>query len=233
MSYFDKNFAFGALASASSVLLIQQIYKHWRISRLKTEITAQWEKELSFKSAEPGDNEELLMDEQLSRNIAFLGEENVKTLCNSFVVVVGLGGVGSHAAHMLLRAGVRKIRLIDFDQVTLSSLNRHAVATRADVGIPKVTAMKNHLLEIIPNADIDNRVQMFSLEEADKLLEGNPDYVLDCIDHLKTKVELIKYCVDHKIKIIASMGAGAKADPSRIQIADLSNTFEDPLARFA
>ena len=231
MSYFDKNFVLGALASASSVLILQQLYKSWRISQLKSEISQQWEKELSFQSAEPGIDENELTQEQLSRNIAFLGQENVKKLCDSFVIVVGLGGVGSHAAHMLLRAGVRNIRLIDFDQVTLSSLNRHAVATRSDVGIPKVTAMKNHLLEILPSANIDNRVQMFSLKDADSLLAGNPDFVLDCIDHLNTKVDLIKYCVEHNIKVLASMGAGAKADPSKIQIADLGNTYEDALAR--
>ena len=229
---FNKYFMTGALASASLILMGQQLLKYWRIYKLKSEITEQWEKELSFHSAVQGnDNEQELIAEQLSRNIAFLGAENVQKLCNSFVIVVGLGGVGSHAAHMLLRAGIKNLRLIDFDQVTLSSLNRHAVATRSDVGIPKVTATKNHLLEIIPHANIDNRVQMFSLKDADDLLSGNPDFVLDCIDHLNTKVDLIKYCVDHKIKILASMGAGAKADPSRIQIADLSNTYEDSLAR--
>jgi tRNA A37 threonylcarbamoyladenosine dehydratase len=132
---------------------------------------------------------------------------------------------------MLVRAGVENIRLIDFDQVTLSSLNRHAVATRADVGIPKVTVMKNHLLSTVPHAKIDSIVKLFRAEDAKELLNGNPDYVLDCIDHLPTKVELIEYCVKNKLKVISSMGAGAKADPSRIQIAGMNDTFEDPLAR--
>lgn len=133
---------------------------------------------------------------------------------------------------MLVRAGVERVRLIDFDQVTLSSLNRHAVATRADVGISKVQAMKNHLLEIVPHAEIDARPQMFSIDFADDLLKGSPDFVLDCIDNLETKIQLIAYCCKHNLKVVASMGAGAKCDPSRVQLADISETYEDPLAKY-
>ncbi|RKO85210.1 hypothetical protein BDK51DRAFT_5224, partial [Blyttiomyces helicus] len=175
--------------------------------------------------------DEDLVREQLARNYAFLGEEGVKKVRGAFVVVVGLGGVGNHAAHMLLRSGVEHLRLIDFDQVTLSSLNRHAVATRADVGTPKAICLAKHLAEIAPHAKIEARVDMFDLRVADELLAGKPDYILDCIDNLDTKIDLIKYCVDHGLKVTASMGAGAKCDPSRIQIADISETFEDPLAR--
>ncbi|KAG5462136.1 MAG: ubiquitin-protein ligase molybdopterin-converting factor, partial [Olpidium bornovanus] len=189
--------------------------------------------------------EEDLAREQLSRNISFLGEEGVRRIRDSFVVVVGCGGVGSWAALMLLRSGVERLRFIDFDQVTLSSLNRHAVATRADVGMPKVIALKRHLKEIVPHAVIDARVDVFRLNAAETLLDdgmlnsidfppaasGNPSYVLDCIDNIKTKLELLKYCHDRKLPVISSMGAGAKADPSRVQISDISETMEDPLAR--
>ena len=147
-----------------------------------------------------------LVQEQLSRNALFLGQDGLKRVRSAFVVVVGLGGVGSHAAHMLVRAGVERIRLVDFDQVTLSSLNRHAVGNRSDVGIPKVTAMKKHLLEIVPHAEIEDVVQLFSIDDADKLLEGNPDFVLDCIDNLETKIQLIAHCRKHDLRIIASMG---------------------------
>lgn len=132
---------------------------------------------------------------------------------------------------MLLRSGVERIRVIDFDQVTLSSLNRHAVATRADVGVPKVNALKRHVREIVPHAVVDARVELFDLDAAERLLDGNPDYVLDCIDNMKTKLDLLKYCHDKKLPVISSMGAGAKADPSRVQITDISETLEDPLAR--
>lgn len=185
---------------------------------------------LLFDDGNTSDTENL-MKEQLSRNIAFLGEAGVDKCRSSFVVVVGLGGVGSHAAHMLARSGIGRIRLIDFDQVTLSSLNRHAVAKRSDVGTFKVFAMKKHLHDVVPHAIIETFVDMFKKESAPILLAGNPDYVLDCIDNLETKVDLLEYCQKNKIPVISSMGAGAKADASRIQIADVSETSEDPLAR--
>jgi tRNA A37 threonylcarbamoyladenosine dehydratase len=229
---------FGAVVTASAVFLVQFISKQYKIRKLKSEIIVDWDKEFSLDSVtrqvsftDIDQEQESLMLEQLSRNIAFLGEQGTTCLRNSFVIVVGLGGVGSHAAHMLARAGVARMRLIDFDQVTLSSLNRHAVATRKDVGIPKVTAMKNHLLKIVPQMQIDARVNLFKIEDAEELLEGEPDFVLDCIDHLQTKAELIQYCVEKRYKVISSMGAGAKSDPSRIQIADINDTSEDPLAR--
>lgn len=110
--------------------------------------------------------------EQLSRIHAFFGEKGFKDIADAFVVVVGLGGVGSHAAHMLARSGVGKLRLIDFDNVTLSSLNRHAVATRADVGTAKVAAMKKHLREIVPQCEVEDVALMFEANSADELLSG-------------------------------------------------------------
>jgi tRNA A37 threonylcarbamoyladenosine dehydratase len=225
----------GGIVTAYSIFSFERYSKRKQIKQIKAEtIQVDWSNELEKENQEKfiRQGQEVLINEQLSRNIAFLGKEGVSKLRHSFVIVVGLGGVGSHAAHMLCRAGVEHIRLIDFDQVTLSSLNRHAVATREDVGIPKVIAMKNHLLKTVPYANIDAKVKLFKLEDAEELLSGNPDYVLDCIDHLPTKIQLIEYCVKHNIEIISSMGAGAKADPSRIQISGINDTFEDPLARY-
>ena len=206
---------FTFFATIALVSVYENIKKSFEISRVKKESHIDWD---SFqvtpsmidthKPAEKYQSAEYqeLVREQLSRNALFLGPEGLEKVRGAFVVVVGLGGVGSHAAHMLVRAGVEKIRLIDFDQVTLSSLNRHAVATRADVGIPKVRAMKQHLLEIVPHSDIQDVVELFNIDVASKLLEGNPDFVLDCIDNLETKIQLIAYCRNHNIKIIASMG---------------------------
>ncbi|KAJ1659696.1 hypothetical protein IWQ61_001282 [Dispira simplex] len=177
------------------------------------------------------DQPEFIIREQLARNIAFLGEEGVAKLRRSKVIVVGAGGVGSWAAVMLARSGVEYIRVIDFDQVTLSSLNRHAVATQADVGTPKVVALAHHLGQVVPHARIEPCVALFRGEDADELLGGDFDYILDCIDNIDTKLELIEYCHQRGLTVISSMGAGAKADPSRVQISDISETFEDPLAR--
>ncbi|KAI8063532.1 hypothetical protein BC940DRAFT_341541 [Gongronella butleri] len=159
------------------------------------------------------------------------GDHGIEHLKNSFVIIVGVGGVGSWTALMLLRAGVKRLRLIDFDQVTLSSLNRHAVATLDDVGTPKVAAMRKHFTQIVPGCEIDARIELFTADTAESLLGGNPDYIVDAIDNIQTKVDLIRYCHDNKLRVISSMGAGAKADPSRIQVADIGDTFEDPLAR--
>ncbi|KAI3623959.1 hypothetical protein GLX27_002091 [Malassezia furfur] len=175
--------------------------------------------------------DDALIREQLSRNYSFFGEEGMDAIRRSFVIVVGAGGVGSWTALMLLRSGVSHIRLIDFDQVSLSSLNRHACATLADVGRPKVVCCKQFFHKIAPWANVEACVDLFRAEEADKLLAGEPTYVVDAIDNLETKVELLKYCHQHNLRVFASMGAGAKADPSRIQISDISTTVEDPLAR--
>jgi tRNA A37 threonylcarbamoyladenosine dehydratase len=175
-----------------------------------------------------GETDELY-EEQVSRNTAFFGQEGQDAVRDSFVVVVGLGGVGSHCAHMIARAGVRRIRIIDFDQVTLSSLNRHAVATREDVGISKAAALKKRLLAIVPWCEIDDRNVMFEEACAETLLAGEPDYVADCIDDVNTKVALLAICQKKGLKVISCMGAGAKSDPSRLQIGDLNDATRDPL----
>ncbi|KAI7899434.1 uncharacterized protein BX663DRAFT_521735 [Cokeromyces recurvatus] len=220
--------------TATSILTYQSNQRRSRAKTLKDEL-----KEAELKNtidltpmgtAAIPYNEELIQ-EQLSKNTAFLGEEGTHKLRESFVIVVGAGGVGSWAALMLLRSGVKRIRIIDFDQVTLSSLNRHAVATLEDVGTPKVRCIKKHFKQIAPFVEVEDCVDLLNADNVDELLGGNPNYVIDAIDNINTKIDLIKYCYDKKLPIISSMGAGAKADPSRIQIADISETFEDPLAR--
>lgn len=168
--------------------------------------------------------------ELYSRVESFYGPSSFDKLKGASVVVVGLGGVGSHAAHMLVRSGISSIRLIDFDQVSLSSLNRHALASMSDVGTPKVLAMKNKLLEIIPWCSIEAVNEMFTEEHADRLLGGNPTYVIDAIDDVTTKAQLIAYCVKHNLPVITSMGAGGRADPTKLRIGSLSDCVKDPLA---
>lgn len=130
------------------------------------------------------------------------------------VAVVGLGGVGSHCALLLARAGVAELRLIDFDQVTLSSLNRHAVAQRDDVGISKGDALRRHIASACGNTcAVDVRVALFDAINAARLLEANEngekiDAVVDCIDNVDTKADLIEYCVQNNIAIFVSTGSG-------------------------
>jgi tRNA threonylcarbamoyladenosine dehydratase len=194
--------------------------------------------------ARRGEYDDELILEQLARNRIFLTDAGLSTLRSSFVIVVGLGGVGSHATAALARSGVARIRIIDFDQVTLSSLNRHAVATLADVGTSKVHCMRKRLEQITPWLKLDCRNEMFSSQVADKLLgvwdhelqngeerDRKPDYVIDCIDNIDSKVALLQYCYQHSIKVISSMGAGCKSDPTRVCVGDISASIEDPLSR--
>lgn len=176
------------------------------------------------------DYDEDLIREQLARNYAFFGEKGMERIREGRVVVVGCGGVGSWAAVMLVRSGISKIRLVDFDYVTLSSLNRHATAGLDDVGTPKVKCIEKTLLSICKWAQVDSRIEVWRKEEGGALLE-DADWVIDAIDNIQTKVDLLKYCHDNDIKVFSSMGAGAKCDPTRIQISDISHTIYDPLAR--
>lgn len=188
------------------------------------------------RRARLGDYDEDLILEQLARNRVFLTDDGLKKLRKAFVIVVGCGGVGSHAAAALARSGCGKLRLIDFDQVTLSSLNRHAVATLADVGTPKVNCLQKRLEQIVPWTHFDCRNQLFGGDTAKTQLEAGedgqkPDFVIDAIDNIDSKVALLKYCHDNSIPVISSMGAGCKSDPTRVFIGDISASTDDPLSR--
>jgi tRNA A37 threonylcarbamoyladenosine dehydratase len=193
--------------------------------------------------ARKGEYDEELILEQLARNRVFLKDKGLAKLRDSFVVVVGLGGVGSHCVAALARSGVSRIRVVDFDQVTLSSLNRHALATLADVGTPKVHCVRKRLEQICPWVRIDERNELLGSQSIEGLLakwdfevrEGEEDtevdWVVDAIDNIDSKVALLQYCVLKGIKVISAMGAGCKSDPTRIQVGDISTSFEDPLSK--
>lgn len=177
---------------------------------------------------------EELIREQLARNYAFLGETGMEKVRQQRIVVVGCGGVGSWVALMLVRSGVQHLRLIDFDQVLLSSLNRHAVATLADVGTSKVVCMQKHMRAVAPWARVEAHNELWTQALGERLLLGHgapPTLVVDCIDNIDTKVDLLAFCREHGLPVVSSGGAACKADPTRLNIADLLATEEDPLAR--
>ena len=209
----------GAACSAASIIAVSLLTGGMGRERRDTRTT---------RSTEYPDQ---LIREQLARNHAFLGEEGYQKVRGSSVIVVGLGGVGSWAATMLVRSGVKKIRVIDFDQVSLSSLNRHAVATLEDIGTSKVKCFQKHMAKIAPWVQVEAINELWTLHSAEKLLQGDADYILDAIDNIDTKVDLLYYCVQNKLRVLSSMGSGCKSDPSRIFIADISQTDEDPLSR--
>ena len=176
--------------------------------------------------------------EMLSRNKLYFGEEGMESIKNASILIVGLGGVGSHTAHMLARAGVGYLRLVDFDQVTLSSLNRHACATLQDVGTSKVHCMKQFLSKICGNCcEIDAKAQMYTgdiAKDGDMMIcpnnNGKWDLVIDAIDDVPTKAKLLAYCGKNTVRVISCMGAGGKSDMTRLHISDLRNASRDPLA---
>ncbi|OAK97012.1 hypothetical protein IQ06DRAFT_350719 [Phaeosphaeriaceae sp. SRC1lsM3a] len=185
--------------------------------------------------ARKGDYDDDLILEQLARNRVFLKDDGLAKLRNAFVIVVGCGGVGSHATAALARSGCAKMRLIDFDQVTLSSLNRHAVATLADVGTPKVHCLRKRLEQITPWTHFECRNELFGEQSAAAQLSDlngqRPDFVIDAIDNIDSKVALLNYCSKNRLNVISSMGAGCKSDPTRIFIGDISASTDDPLSK--
>jgi len=183
-----------------------------------------------------------LREEQLSRHALYFGRDGTDRLARAKVLVVGLGGVGSHAAHMLARGGVGFLRMVDFDQVTLSSLNRHAVATLDDVGTPKATCLERYLRRICPSNFVwlEAVVEMYTAETGDRILElppaadgdgdGGWDLVVDAIDDVPTKAVLVSDCLERRIPVLSCMGAGGKSDFTRLHLSELRTAARDPLA---
>jgi tRNA A37 threonylcarbamoyladenosine dehydratase len=167
----------------------------------------------------------------LERTELLLGEEQINLLKQKHVLVVGLGGVGSAAAEMIVRAGIGHITIVDGDVVNTSNRNRQLLALCSTVGKRKVEVMKERLLDINPELNII-AIDEYLREEAIKELLSKPfDYVVDAIDTLLPKINLIKYSLELKHPLVSSMGAGGRLDPSKIKVADISKSYNDNLAR--
>ncbi|HXE96130.1 MAG TPA: tRNA threonylcarbamoyladenosine dehydratase [Dongiaceae bacterium] len=168
---------------------------------------------------------------RFSRAEILIGKSGLSTLADKHVMICGIGGVGSYAAEALGRAGVGKITLVDFDDICLTNVNRQLHALSSTVGQPKVEVMAARLRDINPAAGIIPVKAFFSQDNADKLLEPRPDYVLDAIDHFTAKAWLITVCRRQGIPIISSMGAANKLDPTKIEVSDISATRNCRMAR--
>jgi tRNA A37 threonylcarbamoyladenosine dehydratase len=167
----------------------------------------------------------------LARTAAYFGPEGMARLQAATVAVFGLGGVGSHAACALARNGIGSVRLVDFDTVTASSLNRHAVAVPADVGRPKVEVLAEALLRINPSLRIDRRQEFFAQETRAELLAPPLSFVVDAIDSVGPKVELLGACVEMKLPVISCLGAAGRIRGESVQLADIFDSHTCPLAR--
>ncbi len=171
------------------------------------------------------------MEEQYLRNIFMIGENSQKKLAESTVIVIGVGGVGSHSVESLARAGVGNLILIDSDNFDITNLNRQLGALHKTINKKKVDVMKSRILEINPKCNVQAVSDFIDASNVEKLLEFNADFLIDAIDTFDSKYELIKFCLKQEVKFISCMGTGNKLDPLKYKIAEITKTSYDPLAK--
>lgn len=171
------------------------------------------------------------MINQFSRTELLLGKEAVEKLSKSRVAVFGIGGVGGYVCEALARSGVGAFDLIDNDRVSLTNINRQIIATHKTIGMYKTEVMKERIHDINPNADVRLYNSLFLPENADEFPFGEYDYVVDAVDTVTAKIELVMKCSEKNISIISSMGAGNKLDGSQFRVADIYKTKVCPLAK--
>jgi tRNA A37 threonylcarbamoyladenosine dehydratase len=165
------------------------------------------------------------------RTELLVGGEGYDRLVGARVCVIGLGGVGGHAAEALVRSGVGHLTLVDFDKICVTNVNRQVLATRKTVGKRKAALMGERAGQINPKADIRVMETFYEEGTSDEVLGEGFDYVLDCIDNMKAKLHLLHRCVQSGQPVFSAMGAGGRLDPTRIQVSDISMTHTDPFAR--
>ena len=175
--------------------------------------------------------EEKQMAEEFSRTELLLGEDGMEKLAKAHVAVFGIGGVGGHAFEALVRSGVGTIDIFDNDTVALTNLNRQIIATYDTLGKSKVEVAKKRALSINPNVTINAHNCFFMPETADEFDFAEYDYIIDAIDTVKGKLEIIMRANAANVPVISCMGAGNKLDPTRFEVADIYKTSVCPLAR--
>ncbi len=166
-----------------------------------------------------------------ARTLPILGSDGLYRLKECHVAVFGVGGVGGYAAEALCRAGVGFIDVFDADTVSVSNLNRQIIATESTVGLDKVEAMRQRLSDISSECRVGAYKMFYSPENADDVDLSKYDYIIDAIDSVRSKLELIKRAKALGVRIISAMGAGNKLDPTRFEVADISKTSVCPLAK--
>lgn len=171
------------------------------------------------------------MEPYLERIELLIGQEGIQKLRQATVMVVGVGGVGSYAAESLARCGIGTLILIDHDTVAPSNLNRQIHATFQTIDEPKTKVMKERILTYRNDIQIVEYKEFYSADKNDEFFSQKVDFVIDAIDTISAKIELIQYCLLHKIPFISSMGMANRWDPSKLQVMDLMKTKDDPLAK--
>lgn len=171
------------------------------------------------------------MKEQFSRTAQLLGIENVENLFDKHVIVFGVGGVGGYVVEALARSGVGKISIVDNDVVNESNINRQIIALHSTVGMQKVEVLKNRILDINPECQVFVYNQFFLPENSNDFDFSIYDYVVDAVDTVTAKIEIIKKSKESNVPVISSMGTGNKLNPMGFKVSDISKTKVCPLAR--
>ena len=168
---------------------------------------------------------------RFDRAARLLGDDGIAKLGAATVTVFGVGGVGSFAAEALVRSGVGRVILVDYDRICVTNVNRQLHAMKGTLGKPKAEVMAERLRLINPDAVIEARGEFYGAETSARLLVPEPDIVIDAIDNIAAKMHLIATCVREKLRCVSAMGAAARLDPTAVRVADLSETKVDPFAR--
>jgi len=168
---------------------------------------------------------------RFDRAARLFGEPGLGRLARAHVVVIGVGGVGSFAAESLARSGVGRLTLVDYDKVCVTNTNRQLHAMKGTIGKTKVEVMAERLRLVHPTATVDAVARFYGPDASEELLGDSPDFVVDAIDNLTAKGHLVATCLARGIPLVSSMGAAARLDPTRIQVADLGRTTQDPFAK--
>ncbi len=171
------------------------------------------------------------MQHEFTRTELLIGTQGLEKLRKSTVMILGIGGVGSYTVEALARAGVGHLILVDFDEISVTNLNRQIHALHSTIGEAKVEVMKRRILEVNPKAEIETLQEFYSATNAARLLDRNLSYVIDAIDTVSSKVNLAKECLLRKIPLISSMGAGNRLTAENYRVTDISKTSGDPLAK--
>jgi tRNA A37 threonylcarbamoyladenosine dehydratase len=179
----------------------------------------------------PSEMKSYRLHRRFDRMGRLVGDEAMKKLLSSHVLVVGLGGVGSWTAESLVRSGVGKVTIVDFDEVCITNFNRQLHALRGTVGKPKAEILAARLKDINPAATIVPIVAFYNRDKKAKIFAERPDYVVDAIDNVTAKCHLLATCRDEGIPVVTSTGSGGRLDPTAVRITDLALTTVDPLAR--
>ena len=160
-----------------------------------------------------------------------VGNENLNLIQDKIVMIVGLGGVGGYATESIVRCGIKKIVIVDFDTIDISNLNRQIISNQDNLGQNKVEVALKRMESINPNNNFKAYSIFLSADNLNEYIPKDTDYILDCCDTVTTKMSLIKYAKDNNIPIICAMGTGNRLDPTKLTITDIYETNNDPLAK--